>query len=406
MPHKTFVTHLECSYTGETYEADRIHGLSREGKPLLVRYDLAALGAGLDRETLSARSGGLWKYLELLPVRHEENIISLGEELTPLVALPDFQAGSGRLMVKDEGRLPTGSFKARGLALAVSMAKELGVTSVAMPTNGNAGAALAAYASRAGIESWVFCPDDTPEINVRETALQGAKVWRVNGLINDCGRLVEEGRETMGWFDFSTLKEPYRIEGKKTMGLELAEQLGWELPDVILYPTGGGTGLIGMWKAFAELRELGWVSAKLPRMVAVQSTGCAPMVRAFEAGLEHAEPWEDAATVAAGIRVPGAVGDFLILRAVRESGGFAVAVSDESILAARDRAASESGFLMCPEGAATLAAYLQEVGGGRIRPDESAVLFNCATGLKYPMPGAEARLDCKAPLDIDTLQQA
>ena len=406
MPHKTFVTHLECSYSGETYEADRIHGLSREGKPLLVRYDLDALGAELDRETLSARSGGLWKYLEFLPVRRGENIISLGEELTPLVALPDLQAGPGRLLVKDEGRLPTGSFKARGLALAVSMAKELGIRSVAMPTNGNAGAALAAYASRARIESWVFCPDDTPEINVRETALQGAKVWKVNGLINDCGRLVEEGRETMGWFDFSTLKEPYRIEGKKTMGLELAEQLGWELPDVILYPTGGGTGLIGMWKAFAELRELGWVSAKLPRMVAVQSTGCAPMVRAFEAGLEHAEPWEGAATVAAGIRVPGAVGDFLILRAVRESGGFAVAVSDESILAARDRSASESGFLMCPEGAATLAAYLQEVGGGRIRPDESAVLFNCATGLKYPMPGAEARLDCKVPLDIDALQQA
>ena len=406
MPHKTFVTHLECSYSGETYEADRIHGLSREGKPLLVRYDLDALGAELDRAPLSARSGGLWKYLEFLPVRRGENIISLGEELTPLVALPDLQVGPGLLLVKDEGRLPTGSFKARGLALAVSMAKELGIRSVAMPTNGNAGAALAAYASRARIESWVFCPDDTPEINVRETALQGAKVWRVNGLINDCGRLVEEGRETMGWFDFSTLKEPYRIEGKKTMGLELAEQLGWELPDVILYPTGGGTGLIGMWKAFAELRELGWLSAKLPRMVAVQSTGCAPMVRAFEAGLEHAEPWEDAATVAAGIRVPGAVGDFLILRAVRESGGFAVAVSDESILAARDRAASESGFLMCPEGAATLAAYLQEVGGGRIRPDESAVLFNCATGLKYPMPGAEARLDCKVPLDIDALQQA
>ena len=406
MPHKTFVTHLECSYTGETYKADRVHGLSREGKPLLVRYDLAALGAGLDRETLSARSGGLWKYLELLPVRHKENIISLGEELTPLVDLPDFQAGSGRLLVKDEGRLPTGSFKARGLALAVSMAKELGVTSVAMPTNGNAGAALAAYASRAGIESWVFCPDDTPEINVRETALQGAKVWRVNGLINDCGRLVGEGCEEMGWSDFSTLKEPYRIEGKKTMGLELAEQLAWQLPDVILYPTGGGTGLIGMWKAFAELRELGWIGDRLPRMVAVQSSGCAPMVRAFEAGLEHAEPWEDAATVAAGIRVPAAVGDFLILRAVRESGGFAVAVNDESIIEARDRAAADSGFLMCPEGAATLAAYLQEVESGRIRPDESAVLFNCATGLKYPMPTAAERLDCQVPLDIDALRRS
>ena len=406
MSHKTFVTHLECSYSGEVYEADQVHGLSREGRPLLVRYDLDALGSELDRETLSARSGGLWKYLEFLPVRRGENIISLGEELTPLVDLPGLQAGTGRLVVKDEGRLPTGSFKARGLALAVSMAKELGIRSVAMPTNGNAGAALAAYASRAGIESWVFCPDDTPEINVREIALQGAKVWRVNGLINDCGRLVGEGCEAMGWFDFSTLKEPYRIEGKKTMGLELAEQLGWELPDVILYPTGGGTGLIGMWKVFAELRELGWIGARLPRMVAVQSSGCAPMVRAFEAGLEHAEPWENAATVAAGIRVPGALGDFLILRAVRESGGFAVAVSDESIIAARDRAASEFGFLMCPEGAATLAAYLQEVAGGRIRPDESVVLFNCASGLKYPMPGAEARLDCKEPLDIDALRQA
>ena len=305
MPHRNFVTHLECSYTGESYEAGRVHGLSREGKPLLVRYDLEALGAAIDRKSLSAREGGLWKYLELLPVRQGENIISLGEELTPLVDLPDLQAGPGRLLVKDEGRLPTGSFKARGLALAVSMAKELGISSVAMPTNGNAGAALAAYASRAGIESWVFCPDDTPAINVQETALQGAKVWRVNGLINDCGRLVGEGREAMGWFDFSTLKEPYRIEGKKTMGLELAEQLGWELPDVILYPTGGGTGLIGMWKAFAELQELGWIGDKLPRMVAVQSTGCAPMVRAYEAGLEHAEPWEDAATLAAGIRACG-----------------------------------------------------------------------------------------------------
>jgi len=355
-------------------------------------------------QPLSAREGGLWKYLELLPVRQGENIISLGEELTPLVDLPDLQAGPGRLLVKDEGRLPTGSFKARGLALAVSMAKELGISSVAMPTNGNAGAALAAYASRAGIESWVFCPDDTPAINVQETALQGAKVWRVNGLINDCGRLVGEGRDAMGWFDFSTLKEPYRIEGKKTMGLELAEQLGWELPDVILYPTGGGTGLIGMWKAFAELQELGWVGDKLPRMVAVQSTGCAPMVRAFEAGLEHAEPWEDAATVAAGIRVPAAVGDFLILRAVRESGGFAVAVSDESIIEARDRVASDSGFLMCPEGAATLAAYLQETKNGRIGMDESAVLFNCATGLKYPMPEVAGRIDCNKPLDAALLR--
>lgn len=287
--------------------------------------------------------------------------------------------------------------------MAMSMAKELGITKVAMPTNGNAGAALAAYASRAGIESYVFCPEDTPEINVREIAAQGAKVWRVNGLINDCGRIVGEGKEAMGWFDFSTLKEPYRIEGKKTMGLELADQLGWSVPDVVFYPTGGGTGLIGMWKAFNELKEIGWLTGKLPRMVAVQASGCAPIVKAFEEGAEHTELWQNAHTVAAGIRVPVAVGDFLILRAVRESGGFASAVDDDAILRARSEVAQKEGFLMCPEGAATYAAYKKEIASGRISPDETAVLFNCATGLKYDLPAVTQTLDCTKPVDYSRL---
>ena len=393
----TFVTHLECGLHGDHYPADRVHGLSKAGKPLLVRYDLPALAKQLDRSELMARPSGLWKYREFLPVRRSENVVTLGEIETPLVPIPNMQIGSGTVYVKDEGRLPTGSFKARGLCLAISMAKELGIKKIAMPTNGNAGAAAAAYATRAGIEAFVFCPDDTPEINVREIAAQGAKVWRVNGLINDCGRIVGEGKESMGWFDFSTLKEPYRIEGKKTMGLELAEQFLWRLPDVILYPTGGGTGLIGMWKAFQELTAIGWLEGKLPRMVAVQADGCAPIVRAFESGESTAPFWQNARTVAAGIRVPSAIGDFLILNAVRESQGFATAVSDESIVAASDDVAKE-GLLMCPEGAATLAAYRQEIATGRIRRDESVVLFNCSTGLKYPMPAVTQSLDCTKPI--------
>jgi threonine synthase len=272
-----------------------------------------------------------------------------------------------------------------------------------MPTNGNAGAALAAYASRCGIKTTIFCPEDTPEVNVSEIALQGATVYRVNGLIDDCGKIVGEGKTKAGWFDVSTLKEPYRIEGKKTMGLELAEQLGWDVPDVILYPTGGGTGLIGMWKAFAELEAIGFIGSKRPRMVAVQAAGCAPMVRAYEAGVEHAARWEDAHTIAAGIRVPQAIGDFLILRAVRESGGFAIAVADEAITAALEEAAREEGLLMCPEGAATYAAYKHALADGRIRRDERAVLFNCATGLKYPLPSACRTLDRNQPIDFAAL---
>jgi len=401
----TFVTHLECSMTGERYPADELHNLSRAGKPLLVRYDLAGVKKSLSREALARRPQDLWRYRELLPVRRTEDIVSLGEAVTPIVAMPKLakMLATKEILVKDESRLPTGSFKARGLAMAVSMAKALGVAHMAMPTNGNAGAALAAYASRAGIKTTVFCPQDTPEVNVREIALQGATVYRVNGLIDDCGKIVTQGQAKVGWFDTSTLKEPYRIEGKKTMGLELAEQLGWELPDVVLYPTGGGTGLIGMWKAFAELEAIGFIGKKRPRMVAVQAAGCAPIVRAYDAGVEHAPRWEDAQTIAAGIRVPQAIGDFLVLRAVRESAGFAIAVADEAISAAIDEVARAEGLLLCPEGAATYAALKQGIADGRIRRDERALLFNCATGLKYPMPPVDRTLDRLQPIDFAAL---
>ena len=387
---ETFVTHLECSATGERYEADRVHNLSRAGKPMLVRYDLERAKKAFTKEVLAGRPADIWRYRELLPVRRSANIVSLGEVMTPLVSL---NADGGELLVKDESRLPTGSFKARGVALAVSMAKELGVKETAMPTNGNAGAALAAYASRAGIRSTIFCPDDTPEVNVREIAAQGATVYRVNGLIDDCGKLVGMGKETRGWFDMSTLKEPYRIEGKKTMGLELAEQYGWDVPDVIFYPTGGGTGLIGMWKAFEELEAIDFIGAKRPRMVAVQASGCAPIVRAFEQGETHARRWENAATIAMGIRVPAAIGDFLILRAVRDSGGYAMAVDDDEITRSLADVARQVGLLLCPEGAATHAAYRRSLAEGRIKKSDRVLLFNCASGLKYSLPAAEKRLD-------------
>ncbi|HEY3910743.1 MAG TPA: threonine synthase [Stellaceae bacterium] len=398
----TFVTDLECSLTGERYPAGTLQSLSKAGRPLLVRYDLDAVRRAFGREKLAGRPQTLWRYRELLPVRRAENVVALGEIATPLVPLPRIAArrgGKGEILVKDEGRLPTGSFKARGLALAVSMAKELGVATMAMPTNGNAGAAMAAYCTRAGIKSYVFCPDDTPAVNVREIAMQGAEVFLVDGLIDDCGRLVAEGEKAVGWFNCSTLREPYRIEGKKTMGIELAEQLGWEVPDVIFYPTGGGTGIIGMWKAFDELEKIGWIGPRRPRMVVVQAAGCAPMVKAWEDGAEHATRWQNAHTFAAGIRVPQGIGDFLILRAVRDSGGFAIAVEDEAIAAAWREVAKEEGLLLCPEGAATYAAYEQALADGRVRPDERAVLFNCASGLKYPMPEAGIRLKLGAAID-------
>ncbi len=400
----SFVTHLECSLTGERYPPDQLHGLSRVGRPLLVRYDLSKLALHVHKDMLKYRSADLWRYREFLPVRHPKNIVSLGEVMTPILSLPNSQRGTGVLWVKDESRLPTGSFKARGIAMAVSMAKELGVRRIAMPTNGNAGAALAAYASRAGIESFVFCPNDTPEINVREIAAQGARTWRVNGLIHQCGQIVAAGKEAMEWYDMSTLKEPYRIEGKKTMGLELAEQFDWQLPKAIFYPTGGGTGLIGMWKAFDELRSIGWLHGPFPKMFAVQATGCAPIVRAFEEGVEHAPVWENATTIAAGIRVPVAVGDFLILRAVRESGGQAIAVDDVEIIRCRQMVALNDGLLMCPEGAATYAAYLQALERGSIRADDSVLLYNCASGLKYPLPPCDDQLDITAPIAWDSMR--
>jgi len=385
----------------------KLQGLSVAKKPLLARYDLGALKSELTRADIAARAPGLWRWHELLPVPDSASVVSLGEIETPLVPLARSQgpASFTTPLVKDEGRLPTGSFKARGLAVAISMAAVHGVRKVAIPTNGNAGAAMAAYAARAGMEAYCFCPDDTPEINLSEIALQGARVWRVNGLINDCARLVEAGKSRYGWFDVSTLKEPYRIEGKKTMGLELAVQFGWRLPQVVFYPTGGGTGLIGMWKAWQELTTLGWLEGPLPRLIAVQSQGCAPIVRAFDSGADTASPWENAHTIAAGIRVPAAIGDFLILRALRESCGFAIAVADEKIDAARAQVAAADGLLLSPEGAATYAAYLEAAEAGRIAPGDEVVLFNCASGLKYPMPPVTERMDVAQPFLAATLKK-
>ncbi|HEU4810297.1 MAG TPA: threonine synthase [Sphingomicrobium sp.] len=390
-----FVTHLECSLTGERYDAGKLQGLSEAGKPLLVRYDLDAAAKTICREEISAREATMWKWRELLPLPEGAPPISLGEPQTPILPLPRTAAKAGAidLLVKDEGRLPTGSFKARGLAMAVSMAKHFGVERIAMPTNGNAGAALAAYGARAGIATLVICPAETPAINIRETSAYGAEVWVADGQIDECGRLVREGAAEGRWFDCSTLKEPYRLEGKKTMGLELVEQLGWKVPDAIFYPTGGGTGLIGMWKAFAEMEAVGLIGPERPRMYAVQASGCAPMVRAFERGDEFAERWEGAATVATGIRVPSAVGDFLILRAVRESGGAAIAVDEEDILQAVEDAARDDGMLLCPEGGAVLAGWRQALERGLVSGEERVVLFNCATGNKYPLPDRSRRLD-------------
>jgi threonine synthase len=389
-----FVTHLECSLTGELYPAGQVHNLSRAGKPLLVRYDLQAVRERLTGQALAERTPGMWKWRELLPLPAGAEPVSLGEVETPLLPLPRLaeEAGAASLLVKDEGRLPTGSFKARGLAMAISMARQFGTSNVALPTNGNAGAALAAYAAAAGMRATVICPAETPAINVTETAAYGAEVYVADGQIDECGRLVGEGAAAGRWFDCSTLKEPYRIEGKKVMGLELAEQLGWRLPDAIFYPTGGGTGLIGMWKAFAELEAIGLIGPERPRMYAVQAEGCAPIVRAWEQGGEFAERWEGAATVATGIRVPKAVGDFLILRAVRESGGAAIAVPEEAIGDAVEDAARLDGVLLCPEGGAVVAGWRAALDRGLVGRDERVVLFNCAAGNKYPLPDRAQRI--------------
>lgn len=399
-----FMTHLECSLTGERYESDRLQNLSKAGKPLLARYDLDAVASRMTRGELASRHAGMWKWRELLPLPAGAEPVSLGEPETPLIPLDrvGLRQGARAPIVKDEGRLPTGSFKARGMAAAVSMAKHFEVERIALPTNGNAGAALAAYAARAGMQSLVICPAETPEINICETAAYGAQVIVANGQIDECGRIVGEGAAQGRWFDCSTLKEPYRLEGKKVMGLELAEQFDWELPDVIFYPTGGGTGLIGMWKGFEELERIGLIGPERPRMIAVQAAGCAPMVRAWEQGEEFAERWEGAATMATGIRVPKAVGDFLILRAVRDSGGAAIAVEEEAIMEAVDDAARLDGMLLCPEGGAVLGAWRQAIDRGLVGKDERTVLFNCANGNKYPLSDRSRRMSL-GEMDAGTL---
>ncbi|HEV3339774.1 MAG TPA: threonine synthase [Pirellulales bacterium] len=403
----SFVTHLESALDGTILPADRVQTLHRD-RPLWVRYDLPAVGRSLTKEALARRPPTMWRYRELLPPADDASIVSLGEGMTPLLPCPRLGAhfGLDRLWIKDESRLPTGSFKSRGLAMAISLARQFGVRRVAIPTAGNAGGAMAAYAARAGMEAYVFMPDDTPAINQYECHLAGARTFLVNGLITDCGRMVREGKQPLGWFDMSTLKEPYRIEGKKTMGLELAEQCDWRLPDVILYPTGGGTGLIGMWKAFEELAALGWLAdARRPRMVAVQSDGCAPIVRAFEAGERFAEPFSPAATIASGIRVPAAVGDFMILDAVRASGGRAVAVEEARIREWMSLGMRSEGIAICPESAACIGAIERLVAEGWIRPEERVVLFNTGAAQKYPeaMRAELPRLDKDRPIDWEKL---
>ena len=381
----SFVTHLESAIDGTRLPHDRLQTL-HEGRPLWVRYDLEEVARHVRRDDLEGREPSMWRYRELLPVDDDAHIISLGEGMTPLLRCDRLgtELGLSNLWIKDESQLPTGSFKARGLAMAVSRAKELGARRLAIPTAGNAGGALAAYAARAGLEAWVFMPADTPAVNRAEALNHGARAFLVDGLITDCGAIVRDGTEPMGWFDVSTLKEPYRIEGKKTMGLELAKQLGWRLPDVILYPTGGGTGLIGMWKAFAELDSLGWLEdPSRPRMISCQAAGCAPIVAAFEAGARFADPFPDAATAASGIRVPAAVGDFMILDAVRESGGSARAAEEERLLAWSQRAAALEGISVCPEAGACLAVLEDMVADGSVDPDEQIVIFNTGAAQKY-----------------------
>jgi threonine synthase len=382
----SFLTHLECGLCGTRQDSDRLWNLCPEcGKPLLARYDLEATRQALRREEIAGREATLWRYRELLPVRDPRYVLCLGEGWTPLVHAERLgrELGFAGLYLKDEGLNPTASFKARGLAVAVSRASELGVEIVSIPSAGNAAGAMSAYAALAGMEAHVFMPQDVPPLFVAECRALGAEVTLIDGLITDCGRVAAEGVRRFGRFDISTLKEPYRIEGKKTMGYELAEQMGWTLPDVIIYPTGGGTGLIGMWKAFDEMEQLGWIGPERPRMVTVQSEGCAPMVRAFHVGQEFAEVWEGAATLADGLRVPAAVGDFLILRALRESNGTAVAVADERMIEAANLIGRSQGIFCCPEGGATLAAFQDLRSQGWIGGDETVVLFNTGSGLKY-----------------------
>jgi threonine synthase len=406
----SYVTHLESAIDGTRLPHDRVQTL-HAGRPLWVRYDLAAVRRAVDREAVARRPRTLWRWRELLPVERDENVVELGETDTPIVACPRLGARLGvpDLLVKDESRLPTGSFKARGLCMAVSRAKELGVRRLAIPTAGNAGGAMAAYAARAGLEAFVLMPQDTPEVNRAEAHLHGARVFLVDGLIGDCGALIAAGNDAMGWFDLSTLKEPYRLEGKKTMGLELAEQLSWTLPDAIFYPTGGGTGLVGMWKAFEELEALGWIEpGRRPRMYACQSDGCAPIVTAFERGQRHADEFPSPSTVASGLRVPRAVGDFLILDAVRASGGRAIAVPEAEILPLMREACATEGLAFCPETAVCLLAAADLARAGEVSPRERVVVFNTGAAQKYveALRAELPRLRRGAPVDWAALARS
>jgi threonine synthase len=381
------LSHLECSRCGKRHAADLVQGLCDCGAPLLARYDLTAVADAVTRDDIAGREPTLWRYHELLPVRHADAVVSLGEGMTPLFGLPRLGAEYGleRLLVKDEGLLPTGSFKARGAAVGVSRTVELGVTGVAMPTNGNAGASWAAYAARAGIRSLIAMPRGAPDVTRRECLAAGAELYVVDGHIGVCGQMIASAvQRRRGFQQVSTLKEPYRLEGKKTMGIEIVEQLGWRAPDVIVYPTGGGVGLIGIYKALLELIVLGWIGPRLPRLVAVQSTGCAPVVQAVDAGATGCEPWADPVTIAFGITVPAPLGDFLILQAVRATGGTAVAVDDEEILHEVRRCAGLEGLFLCPEGAAAMAAVRQLRSSGWLDAAEEVVVLNTGSGLKYP----------------------
>ena len=381
------VTHLECALCGLRHEANVLQNLCVEcGKPLLVSYDLEKAAETLTKASLKTRGSSLWRYREVLPVVDDANIVSHGEGWTPIFKTDKLAASLPvklDLYIKDEGQNPTQSFKARGMTAAISMAKELGVKKLAVPSAGNAAGALAAYAAKAGMEAFIFMPSDTPRANIVECEKTGANVTLVDGLITDCGKIVAERKEVEGWFDVSTLKEPYRVEGKKTMGYELAEQFDWTLPDIILYPTGGGTGLIGMWKAFDEMEQMGWIGAERPRMVTVQSETCAPIVRAFEKGERFADEFENAATVASGLRVPKAIGDFLILDAIRASGGTAVSVTDDELVAAVGEIGAATGIFTAPEGAACLPALRKLIDQNLVQEGESVVIFNTGSGIKY-----------------------
>ncbi|HEX8185876.1 MAG TPA: threonine synthase [Blastocatellia bacterium] len=379
------VTRLYCSSCAKAYEPGRLYNLCECGKPLMVEYDLEKASATLRRESLAGREPTLWRYREVLPVADEANRITLGEGFTPLLKAERLGArlGMDNLFIKDESLNPTASFKARGMAVAISMAKELGATKLAVPSAGNAAGALAAYAAKAGLPAYIFMPEDTPRANIVECEQMGANVTLIDGLITDCGRIVGERKVAEGWFDVSTLKEPYRVEGKKTMGYEIAEQLGWELPDVIVYPTGGGTGLIGMWKAFDEMERMGWIGSRRPRMISVQAEGCAPIVRAFAAGATTGADIPDAKTLAAGLRVPRAIGDFIMLDILHKSRGNAVSVTDDELLRAVKEIGSSEGIFAAPEGAACLPALRSLLARREIDPGERVILFNTGSGLKY-----------------------